>query len=105
MVVCDEAGSEHGWHRVNADGDTGTEAAVIGGAAAAGAGGFPVHDDQVCAAAEELNELAAGLPAAVDHGPGCCFCDAEEHPDTALVEAAAGLSHVSMVCSSGICGI
>jgi hypothetical protein len=82
---------------VNADGDAGTESAVKGGAAAAGAGGFPVHDDQVCVAAEELNELAAGLPAAVDHGPGCCVCDAEKHPDTALVEAAAGLTGVSVV--------
>jgi hypothetical protein len=46
-VPSDEAGFERGWHRVDADGDAGTEAAVEGGAAAAGAGGFPVHEDQL----------------------------------------------------------
>jgi hypothetical protein len=96
-VLSEEAVSEHAWHRVNADGDAGTEAAVKGGAAAAGAGGFLVHDDKVCAAAEELKELAAGLLAAVDHGPGCCSCDAEEDADTTLVEAVAGLTSVLVV--------
>jgi hypothetical protein len=42
------------------DGDAGTEAAVKGGAAAAGAGGFPVHDDQVCAGPQVC--AAPGLP-------------------------------------------
>ncbi len=84
-VLFEEAGSERGWHRVNADGDAGIEAAVEGGAAAAGAGGFLVHDDQVCAAAEELKELAAGLLPAEDHGPRWRVRDAEEHADAALV--------------------
>jgi hypothetical protein len=40
-------------------------------------------------AAEELSEVAAGLLAAEDHGPGCCRRDAEQDADTALVEAGA----------------
>jgi hypothetical protein len=91
-VLCDEAGSEHAGHRVNADGDAGTEAAVEGGAAAAGAGGFLVHDDERCGAAEELSEVAAGLLAAEDHDTVCCVRDVEQDADAALIEAVARLT-------------
>jgi hypothetical protein len=59
---------------------------------AARAGGFPVHDDQVCTAAQELND--AGLPAAEDHEPVCCVCDAEP-ADSQLEELFAELPSCS----------
>jgi hypothetical protein len=83
----------------------GTEAAVKGGAAAAGAGGFLVHDDKGCVAAEELSEVAAGLLPAEHHGPRCCLRDAEQDADAALVEAVARLTPVLVVWRCGVCGI
>jgi hypothetical protein len=66
-----------------------------------------VHDDEVCGAAEELNELQGLLlqAAAEHHGAGCCVCDAEEDPDAAPVEAVAGLTPVLVVGSCFICVI